>query len=397
MTDLPADLDDRKTAKLAGWTPQPPLTPDAAGVLHVHNHAIARAVLRAPQVEQNGFGAEIMRKARASLMELPMLFVEGPAHQELRRATARFFAPRAVEENYLALMTRETDRLVEQLKRDKQGRLEELAMEMSVTVAAEICGLTEHVVPGMADRIAGFLDNPPLDARMTPGAILRIIVSQYKLLKFYLFDVRPNIQLRRKAPRQDVISHLISIGYRDREIITECVLFGAAGMITTREFITVAALHLIGNPKLRDRFVIAGDAERRAILEEILRLEPVIGKLYRRTTAPMDLPTGQHVETGQAFVIDLRSSNADPEAVGACPFHLDPDRQMPDARAGGAAMGFGDGRHRCPGAFIAMEESAIFLAKLLALPGLRLVAEPRFTWNKLVGSYEFRECRIAVD
>jgi hypothetical protein len=397
MADITAERDDRKTATLAGWTAQPPLVAGDKGALHVHSHALARAVLRAPEVEQNGFGADIMRKARASLMQLPMLFVEGSDHQELRRATARFFAPRAVEENYLALMTRETDRLIDQLKRDKTARLEELAMEMSVTVAAEICGLTEHVFPGMANRIASFLDNPPLDDKMTPAAIFRIIVSQFKLLKFYLFDVRPNIQLRRKQPRQDVISHLLSIGYRDREIITECVLFGAAGMVTTREFIVVAAMHLIDNPKLRDRFVVAGDAERRAILEEILRLEPVIGTLYRRTTTPMDLPNGQHVEAGQNFVIDLRSANADPEAVGACPFHLDPDRQMPDARAGGAAMGFGDGRHRCPGAFIAMEESAIFLAKLLALPGLRITAAPDFTWNKLVGSYEFHECRIAID
>ncbi len=194
MTDVSAQADDRRTAKLANWSEQPPLRTDAAGVMHVHSHAIARAVLRAPEVEQNGFGADIVRKARASLIELPMLFVEGPAHQELRRATARFFAPRAVEENYLALMTRETDRLIGQLQRDKQVRLEEMAMEMSVTVAAEICGLTEHVFPGMADRIAGFLRNPPLDAKLTPGALLRIVVSQYKLLKFYLFDVRPNIR-----------------------------------------------------------------------------------------------------------------------------------------------------------------------------------------------------------
>lgn len=397
MTDLPADLDDRKTATLAGWTPQPPLSPDARGVLHVHSYALARAVLRAPEIEQNGFGADLMRKARASLMQLPVLFLEGQAHQELRRATARFFAPRAVEENYLGLMTRETDRLIAQLQRDKQARLEEMAMEMSVTVAAEICGLTEHVLPGMANRIANFLDNPPVEEKMTPGLMLRIALSQFKLLKFYLFDVRPNIRLRRKAPRQDVISHLLSIGYRDREIITECVLFGAAGMITTREFITVAALHLIDDPALGRRFVAAGDEERRAILEEILRLEPVIGKLYRRTTSPMDLPNGRHVEAGQSFVIDIRSANADPDAVGGCPYHLDPDRKMPDAKTGAPVMGFGDGRHRCPGSFIAMEESAIFLARLLALPGLRVVAAPRFTWNTLVGSYEFHECRIAVD
>jgi cytochrome P450 len=393
----PPERDDRKTAHLAGWSAHPPLTRDAKGVLHVHTHALARAVLRAPEVEQNGFGADIMRSMKKSLMRLPVLFLEGSEHQELRRATARFFAPRTVEDSYLQLMQRETQRLIDQLKRDKRARLDSIAMEMSVTVAAEIAGLTEHVVPGMPERIGNFLNNPPVAEKMSAGLLLRMGLSQFKLLLFYLFDVRPNIRLRRKAPRQDVISHLISLGYRDREILTECVIFGAAGMITTREFITMAALHLIERPELSTRFLAAGEAERRAILEEILRLEPVIGKLYRRTTSAMDLPDGQHVEAGQSFVIDIRSANGDIEAVGACPFHLDPDRQMPDPRTGAPAMGFGDGRHRCPGAFIAMEESSIFLAQLLALPGLRVVGEPKFTWNNLVGGYEFHECSIAID
>jgi cytochrome P450 len=60
-------------------------------------------------------------------------------------------------------------------------------------------------------------------------------------------------------------------------------------------------------------------------------------------------------------------------------------------------MGFGDGRHRCPGAFIALQESAIFLGRLLAMPGLCLVGTPDIRWNDLVGGYEFHECRIAVD
>jgi cytochrome P450 len=83
--------------------------------------------------------------------------------------------------------------------------------------------------------------------------------------------------------------------------------------------------------------------------------------------------------------------------VGACPHHLDPDRAMPDPKTGAPAMGFGDGRHRCPGAYIAMEESAIFLARLLALPNLRIVGTPNIGWSNLVGGYEFHEARIACD
>lgn len=395
-SDPTTNIDHRKTASLAGWSAQPSFVRDPAGVIHIHDHALARSVLRAAETEQSGFGADIMRGMKTSLMRMPMLFLEGDQHQEQRRATARFFAPRAAEENYRDLIEREADRLIRNLQRQGEGRLDLMAMDMSVTVAAEIVGLTEHLRPGMSKRIAGFLRNAPVGLPMSPLLIWRIITSQTKLGIFYLFDVWPNIRARRRQPRQDVITHLIEHGYKDSEILTECVLFGAAGMVTTREFITIAALHLLDQPALRDRFLAASEEERRAILEEILRLEPVIGKLYRRSTAPFDLPGGHHVEKGQEFVVDIRSANGDAAAVGGCPFHLDPDRAMPDPKTGRAAMGFGDGRHRCPGAFIAMQESAVFLARLLALPGLHVVGTPSLSWNELVGGYEFHECKIAV-
>jgi cytochrome P450 len=394
---MPAEQDDRRTAALASWTPSPAFSRDDEGTIHVHSHALARSVLRATETEQAGFGADLLKKFKTPVMRQPVIFLEGQEHQELRRATARFFAPRAVEENYLALMEREADRLVGDLKRNRTGRLDLIAMDMAVSIAGEIAGLTEHRWPGMAGRIAGFLNNAPTSGKMSPALILKMILSQAKLFKFYLADVRPNIVLRRKSPRQDVISHLISIGYKDSEILTECVIFGAAGMITTREFITIAALHLLDRPALRERFLLASEDERRAILEEILRLEPVIGQLARRATAPLDLPDGHRVEAGEKVVVDIRSVNGDAEAVGACPFHLNPDRTLKDPKAGASAMGFGDGRHRCPGAFIAMQESAIFLSRLLALPGLRVDGTPEMRWNSLVGGYEFHECRLAVD
>jgi cytochrome P450 len=390
-----AQRDDRKTAGMANWSPQPPLSRDTAGVAQIHSHELARGVLRAPEVEQSGFGADIVRGMKRSLMRLPMLFLEGEQHQEQRRATARFFTPRAAEENYRELIERETTRLIGQLQRDGEARLEHMAMDMSVTVAAEIVGLTDHLLPGMPGRIARFLSNPPVGLPMSPRLVMRMITSQFKLGLFLVLDVLPSVRSRRRTPREDVISHLLAQNYRTSEILTECVLFGAAGMVTTREFITIAALHLIERPALRQRFVAAGDEEQRAILEEILRLEPVIGKLYRRAVSPFELPDGEVVATGQEFVIDIRSANADPAAVGACPFELDPDRVLPDPRTGRAGMSFGDGRHRCPGGFVAMQESAVFLSRLLALDGLHVVGTPSVSWNGLVGGYEFHECRIA--
>lgn len=387
--------DDRRTATLAGWSPQPASSRDAKGVLHIHSHELARAVLRTQNVEQSGFGAEIVRNMH-SLMRLPMLFLDGEEHQKLRRGTARFFTPRACEDNYRGLIERETERLVGDFMKKGEGRLDAMSMDLAVTIAGEIVGLTEHVAPGMPTRILSFLSNPPIDLPMSPRLLWRMFTSQAKLGIFYLMDVRPSIKRRRKTPRDDVISHLIAEGYKANEILTECVLYGAAGMVTTREFITVAAIHLIENPGLRDRFLSADDEAQRALLEEVLRLDPVIGHLRRRAVAPFTLPDGESVETGQEFVIDVRSTNADESAVGKCPFHADPDRVMPDTKTGRPAMSFGDGRHRCPGAYVAMQESAIFLDALLRVEGLRIVGTPSVGWSNLVGGYEFHMCEIAV-
>jgi hypothetical protein len=47
---------------------------------------------------------------------------------------------------------------------------------------------------------------------------------------FYLLDGQPAICARRDAPHEDLISHLLAQGYRDSEVLTECVTFGAAGL-----------------------------------------------------------------------------------------------------------------------------------------------------------------------
>ncbi len=43
------------------------------------------------------------------------------------------------------------------------------------------------------------------------------------MLAFYVADVRPAIAARRKAPAEDVISHLLAEGYPKPAILIECV------------------------------------------------------------------------------------------------------------------------------------------------------------------------------
>jgi hypothetical protein len=51
-----------------------------------------------------------------------------------------------------------------------------------------------------------------------------------------------------------------------------------------------------------------------------------------------------------------------------------------------------DGHHRCPGSYVALQETDIFLRRLLALDGLRIACTPTLRWNDLVTGYELRDC-----
>jgi cytochrome P450 len=288
--------------------------------------------------------------------------------------------------------------LVERFRAAGRAELDAMSLEMAVAVAAEIVGLTESDQSGMSDRLNRFF----LTTGSQQGwlsAFLGFVQGQYRMLGFYLCDVRPAIRARRQARREDVISHLIDQGYSDREILTECLTYGAAGMATTREFIVMAAWHLFEREDLRHQFLEGDEPARVAMLEEILRLEPVVGALYRRTERELKLEGegGTTTIPARALVkVDVRATNTNSAAAGGCPFQLDADRHVSASKAAASLMSFGDGPHRCPGASVALQETAIFLERLLRIPNVHLVRAPKVGWNPLISSYELRGALIGT-
>ncbi len=342
----------------------------------------ARAVLRSGEAEQAGFLSDLAR--RYSRMKQPILFLSGEEHRRQRKATARFFAPKVVTGRYRDLIRSETARLIGRLRAQGGADLDALSLDLAVTVAAEIVGLTESDSAAMAHRLET-ITSGGAQPRWAIGKLAMMLRRQWQVGHFLRKDVRPAIMARKSAPRDDVISHLIAEGYNDQEILVECLTYGAAGMITTREFITVAGWYLLENPDLRARFMAANDLGKIALLEEILRVEPVVGMIYRR------MPDRPGV-----LGIDVRAANTDETVTGACPYGVDPDRNVA-AKYGNAVMAFGDGEHRCPGAQVAMHEAAIFLEALLQVPGLRLERAPDIGWNALITGYELRGARLSCD
>ena len=197
-----------------------------------------------------------------------------------------------------------------------------------------------------------------------------------------------------------MISHLISKGYGDGEILTECLTYAAAGMVTTREFISVAAWHMLEQPPVRESYLAGDEEERHALLQEILRLEPVVGHLYRRATTDirLELDGGTPVTIPAGSLMDLHTyaANADEAVTGEYPLIISPGRELQKNKVGPTVMSFGDGSHRCPGAFVAIQESDVFLRRLLALEDLRIERKPSVSWNDLVAGYELRGFTVAV-
>jgi cytochrome P450 len=358
---------------------------------------LARQILRGNGLRQAGFMAELANRfTKAS--RAPVLFQEGEAHRKQRSATARFFAPKVVATRYRRLMVEQSTRLMNDLRAAGRASLDDMSTELSVAVTCEIVGLTDSARPGLAHRLNSFVTDRQSRDAVNRATLLRLILGAYRMLRLFLCDVRPAIRSRRNARRDDIISHLIDQNYTSREILTECITYGAAGIATTRELIVMAAWHLFERADLKKRFLDGDETDRIALLEEVLRLEPVVGTLYRRVEQNLSLDDeGREVNipAGTLLAIDVRTINADPAAAGACPHHLDPNRRTKDHKLPGSLMSFGDGPHRCPGASVALLESVIFLDHLFRVPGIRLVQTPTITSNELVESYELRGAIVA--
>jgi cytochrome P450 len=375
-----------------------PVHPNADAVWQVHGYAAGRAVLRSSETVQAGMGVENAEKLPKK-MRPPVIYRDGAEHREHRRQTARYFTPRRVDEHYRDLMVRVADAQIARLRRAGSAHLSDLSFALAVDVAAGVIGLTESR-RGLDRRLERvFPEKTGKPGFSSASGLYWFLRSNFVMLAFYLADVRPAVSVRRRTGRDDLISHLIGEGCNDLEILGECLTVAAAGMITTREFINVAAWHLFTDAGLLERYRGADEAGRLAVLHEVLRLEPVVGSLRRRTTAPVEIPGADGpvvIPAGELIEVVVSGTNVDPDAVGANPLAVCPARELADG-VGSAGLSFGEGPHRCPGAHIAIQESDIFLRRLFALNGLRMAGSPRVSIKEQISSYELRGLIVSLD
>lgn len=380
--------DDRKSAAIAEAAAKP-----VSGYAPVTSFTFARDIMRSSAVRQ-GMDADYFADKDPS--HIPVIFLDGELHRKRRAQLARYFTPKAIKDRHRLVMERTTEELMGQLRRSGHGQLDVLSLRLACDVAAEIVGLTNTDASAMSNRLRKKFRASSKAKR--PGLAGRIgrLEDVVRTLWFHRRDVVPAIRHRQKHDMDDVISFLVREGYSDQEILVECMTYATAGMITTREFIVMVAWHLLEKEDLRRQFLEGDEDVQFAILDEILRVDPVAAYLYRRAEEDTTTSDGKTVKAGDLFLVDIRQINADETAAGECPFAIDPDRSKRQ-RMPSNWMSFGDGPHRCPGAQVALHETRVFIDALLRVPGIRLAVAPTPGWQEDINGYELHGAIVECD
>jgi len=383
------NADRRKSAPLAARYTRPD-----AGAHWVKSAAMARDILRHPESVQAGAGAEALHFENPE--HAPVFFLDGVVHHRKRIKTARFLSPKAVSTQHYKVMEEVAESLVKKFRQQGEAKLEDLSFELAVAVVSEILGLTNSDQAGRARRIKRVLFASLGKSREGFSGVKVKLAQAVHGLVFFLRDVRPAIEARKSAPKNDAISFFLEEGYSSKAIIVECLTYGSAGMMTTREFIVMAAWYLFEQADLCRRYLEADEKGQLAILLEIVRLEPVAAMVHRRVNADIRDAEGNTLPAGELYGIDLRAANVDEGMVGECPFAVDPERAARQKDTG-RFLSFSDGPHNCPGWQVAMHETRIFLDRLFRVPGLRLVREPDLGWNQGLQGYELKDALVSCD
>jgi len=364
------NVDRRKSADVAIRNTKP-----HEGSHWVKKPGVARKILRSKNARQAGASADMVKFKNPE--HAPVFFLDGTDHSNKRRKTQRFLSPQAISDQHYLIMKKVSGELIEELKKQGHAKLENLSFILAIEVVSEILGSSLMMA-----------------SNSTLARTFQHAKRAFHLFVFFAMDVRPAIKARRTSRKEDAISFYLDEGYSNFSIVIECLTYGTAGMLTTREFIIMVAWYLFENEPLRERF-LAGDVKTQlSILMEILRLEPVAALIHRRVNEVVDGVEKNPLPPGEKYGIDIRTANIDEEMVGECPFALDPDRAVRQ-KDSGRYLSFGDGPHSCPGWQVALQETRIFLEQLFRVPGIKLDRNPDISWNNQLGSYELRNADIS--
>ena len=305
---------------------------------------------------------------------LSMIAREPPVHTRLRTLVNRAFVSRQIE-RLRPRVAALANALIDGFAADRQAELiAAFCTPIPVTIIAELLGVPVDTAPHLIDW------SHRMVAMYPPGRNRAVEDAAVAATNEFVAYLREIVAERRRAPRDDLVSHLIAAeaaGDRlsEDELIAGCIQLLNAGHEAT--------VHAIGNAVkailecgLAPAALFADEERTAAAVEEGLRFDPPLHFFDRYALEPVEV-AGVRLRKGEKIGLLLGAANRDP-ARYADAGRFDPGRPLLPHVA------FGAGIHFCIGAPLARLEMQVALPILFArLRHLRLAARPRYrnSWH----------------
>ncbi|MBJ8339919.1 cytochrome P450 [Antrihabitans sp. YC3-6] len=285
----------------------------------------------------------------------PLVMLDPPDHTAFRRLVSKGFTPRHVTSVEPVVREFVVERIEELRSAGEGDVVRELFKPLPSMVVAHYLGVPESD----RDRFDGWTE--AIVAANALGDPLQAATAVTELMGYFA----QLIELRRREPADDTISHLVASGMGvDGDIAGMLSILGFAFTMVTGGNDTTTGL-LGGAVQL---LTIDLDQRRRLIddpatipdaVEELLRLTAPVQGLARTTTRDVDID-GCIIPAGRKTLLLYGSANRDPREYG-------PDAERLDVgRKPSKIMTFSHGAHHCLGAAAARLQARVALEELLA-------------------------------
>jgi cytochrome P450 len=296
-----------------------------------------------------------------------MMNEDGAAHVALRRPLARWFTPRAAEQQR-PMIAKIVGDFVDSFTTcsNPADLVPLLAMPLPIRVISRVLGIPDDDDPVVSALSSTMLSTSATDAEERSRAGRAFATYIQDLISWQRSQGDTGTALSDIVAESDA-----GAGLPADAMVSNLLILILAGHETTGHVIARGVLRFLRMPGMWNR--LADDpACAPAAVEELLRIDvPGHGGILRLATADVTLPSGALIPAGAAVVAPTVVHNWDP---GRFPDPGRYDLERPDADQ---HLTFGDGEHFCLGAHLARTElQEIFKALPARFPGLRLADVP---------------------
>lgn len=320
----------------------------------VMTHDLCSEMLTAPEIfsSENGMRLDSDPRVLAVAAGKMLNITDPPRHDKMRKVISSAFTPKMVHrlEN---TMRKTASAAIEEAVRDGECEFTRVAQKLPVSVICDMLGVPPQDWDFMVDRTRLAWSSTAVDE----ADEARKLQAHTEILGYF----QDLAELRRRAPREDLMSALVC-GEIDgspltgEEIFYNCDALVSGGNETTRHATVGGLLALIENPEQWQR-LRTDDAVLPSAIQEIVRYTSPVMHALRTATKDVELG-GEHIRAGDHVVAWLPSANRDEKVFS------DPERFLID-RFPNRHLGFLKGNHHCIGSALAKLELTVMFTELL--------------------------------